>query len=81
LVPNDRFITRTFTPGSWACCTTQSIPAITWDTSELPQATATFTDTIRAFGATPRKSVLLVADTTAPVSWPAMIPAMWVPCP
>jgi hypothetical protein len=66
-----------------ACCTTQSIPAITWETSELPCASATLTDTIRASGATPRKAVvlLLAVLVVTPLSWPAMMPAIWVPVP
>jgi hypothetical protein len=82
-VPNDRFITRTFIPGSFACSTTQLMPPITWETSLLPRASATFTLTIRAPGATPMKFALSVAPVTgfASASRPAMIPAMWVPWP
>ena len=42
-----------FKPLSWRCCTTQSMPAITCDTSVEPSAAPTFTFTIRASGATP----------------------------
>src|SRR5919204_234251 len=80
-VPKDRLSTRMLTPGSCACCTTQSMPAITWDTSEVPCASATLTDTIRASGATPRKWVVSLSAlvVTTPLSWPAMMPAMCVP--
>ena len=41
-------------PGSFACCTTQSMAAITWETSVPPSAVPTFRLTIRASGAIPR---------------------------
>jgi hypothetical protein len=42
-----------FMPGSPRCWTTQSIAAMTCDTSVLPYASATLTLTIRASGAMP----------------------------
>ena len=42
-----------FMPASLRCWTTQSIAAITWDTSVLPWASATLRLITRAFGATP----------------------------
>jgi hypothetical protein len=57
----------------WA--TTHWIPAMTADTSVPPFAPATFTETILAPGATP---MYLPAEL---VPSPAMMPAMWVPCP
>ena len=43
-----------FIPLSLRCWTTQSIAAITWLTSAPPSATPTFSETMRASGATPR---------------------------
>ena len=37
-VPNERLSTRMFRPLSLRCCTTQSIAAITWETSVAPSA-------------------------------------------
>lgn len=62
--------------------TTQSIPAMTWDTSTAPSDAPALTLTIRASGAIPTKcfwSFSLPAGTR--LSRPAMIPAMCVPCP
>jgi len=70
-VPYERLSTRMLRPGSCACWTTQSIAAITCDTSAPPSAVATLRLTIRASGAMPRYSL----------SWPAISPAMNVPCP
>ena len=72
-----------FIPGSLACATTQSIAAITWETSVFPWASASLRLTIREPGAMPRKCVLSEAyvDGLVPASRPAMIPAMWVPWP
>src|SRR5437764_24314 len=41
-----------FTPGSCACSTTQSMPAMIWETSTAPVRLPTLALTIRAFGAT-----------------------------
>ena len=72
-----------FIPASFLCWTTQSMAAITCETSAAPRAFATLTLTIRASGATPRKLWWseLFPTGTAPASLPAMIPAMCVPCP
>jgi hypothetical protein len=82
-----------FLPASWACWVTQSIAAITWETSAAPSAAPTLTLTMRASGATPtnlvvslypllfRQVVQPVAEATAVASRPAMMLAMWVPCP
>jgi len=43
-----------FSPLSWRCSTTQSIPAMTWETSTVPLLEPTLTLTIRASGAMPR---------------------------
>ena len=82
-VPYDRLMTRMFIPLSLRCCTTQSMAAITWDTSTPPSAVATFTATIRASGAIPRYADA-GADAYGAVrvlSLPAITPAMNVPCP
>src|SRR5688572_16309305 len=65
------------------CWTTQSIPAITWETSVAPLASASLRLTSRASGAMPRKwsSSPFWIRAGASLSRPAMIPAMWVPCP
>src|SRR5450755_620774 len=80
-------------PGPWACWVTQSIAAITWDTSVAPSAAPTFTSTIRASGATPTNLVVSlypdafrhvvhpVAELVAVAARPAIRPAMNVPCP
>ncbi len=62
--------------------TTQSIAAMTCDTSVAPCESATLTLTRRASGATPtkRSSPFSTGRSTA-LSRPAMMPAMWVPCP
>ncbi len=65
------------------CCTTQSMAAITWDTSVAPSESATLTLTMRASGAIPTNlscPTVLTGVATAS-SRPAMMPAMWVPCP
>ena len=72
-----------FMPLSLRCCTTQSIAAMTWETSVAPPWSATLTLRILASGATPTKlssSDLLVTVVTA-ASLPAMMPAMAVPWP
>ena len=50
-------------PLSLRCCTTQSMAAMTWDTSVAPSAAATFMFRIRASGAMPDEvlGVVLVA--------------------
>src|SRR5664280_96457 len=80
-------------PESWACWVTQSIAAITWDTSVAPSAAPTLTSMIRAFGAIPTNLVVSLypeefthvvhplADAVAVASRPAINPAMNVPCP
>ena len=72
-----------FIPGSLRCCTTQSIAASTWETSVAPLRSATLTLTIRASGAMPTKafSSPFCTGVGAASSRPAMMPAMWVPCP
>jgi hypothetical protein len=40
-------------PSLWACSVTQSMAAITWDTSAAPSEAPTLRLTIRASGATP----------------------------
>ena len=77
-VPNDRLSTRMFRPGSLRCATTQSMAAITWETSVAPSAVATLRLIRCAPGATPANRAVPV---TLAGSWPAMMPAMWVPCP
>jgi hypothetical protein len=42
-----------FMPLSWRCWITQSIAAITWETSVAPRASATLIETILAPGAMP----------------------------
>ena len=54
-VPKDRLSTRMLKPGSSLCCTTQSMPAMTWLTSVAPYASATLTLTMRASGAMPEE--------------------------
>ena len=54
-MPNDRFSTRMLRPLRLRFWTTQSIPAITWETSVAPLASASLTLTTRAWGAMPRK--------------------------
>ncbi len=72
-----------FMPSSLRCCTTQSIPAMTCDTSVDPAESATLTLTTRASGATPVNWWWLILRTGLETesSRPATIPAMWVPCP
>ena len=79
-MPKDRFSTRTLRPLSLRCCTTQSMAAMTWDTSTDPSAAPTFTLRMRASGATPVKWAGSGTAESA-VSRPAMSPAMWVPWP
>ena len=55
-VPKDRLSTRMFRPGSLRCCTTQSMAAMTWDTSVAPSAAATLTLTSVRVRARPRRS-------------------------
>ena len=45
-------------PLSLRCCTTQSMPAITCDTSVAPSNAPTFTFTTRESGATPTNFVV-----------------------
>ena len=79
-VPNARLITRMFMPLSWRCCTTQSMPAITCDTSTLPSKAPTRTLTIRLPGATPTN--FDESDRSfVPGSRPAAMLARWVPWP
>ncbi len=71
-----------FSPWRARLRTTQSMPAMTWETSVTPYASASFTLTIRAPGATPTKPsspFWTFAGTFEPR--PAMIPARWVPWP
>jgi len=80
-----------FMPGSWACWVTQSMAAMTWETSVAPSVAPTLTLTIRAFGATPTKSVVSLypllfrqvvqpaAEAVAVASRPAIRLAMNVP--
>ncbi len=72
-----------FIPVSLRCCTTQSIAAMTCETSVAPRALATLMLMIRASGATPVNESWEVRSLTevAPLSLPAMIPAMCVPWP
>ncbi len=72
-----------FFPSLFRFWMTQSIPAISCETSVRPSASATLTLTTRASGATPTKlpDVPLVTFDGASESRPAMMPAMWVPCP
>ena len=69
-----------FMPLSFWCWTTQSMAASTCETSVSPSASATFTLTICALGAMPRKCVVSLELTdVSSLSRPAMIPAMCVP--
>ena len=69
-------------PGSLRWATTQSMPAMTWVTSTAPSRSATLTLSRLASGATPTNfSFLSRSLSFTPGSRPAMIPAMWVPCP
>ena len=43
-----------FIPLSFLCATTQSMAAMTWETSVPPSAVATLSETMRASGAMPR---------------------------
>ena len=61
--------------------TTQSIAAMTCETSTAPVLSATLTLTMRASGATPMKSPALGWRGSASGVRPAMMPAMWVPWP
>ena len=72
-----------FKPASRECATTQSMAAMTCDTSVLPWASASLMLTIREPGAMPRNRVLSVAyvEDVDPESRPAMMPAMCVPWP
>src|SRR2546430_704250 len=73
-VPYDRFSTRIgFFASSLRCWTTQSIAAITWDTSTAPAAVPAFTEVIFALEAMPLKLTEL--------SKPPMMPARCVPWP
>src|SRR5262249_9398820 len=54
-VPNERLRTRMLRPASLRCCTTQSIAAITWDTSAAPSDAATLRLISLAPGAMPSK--------------------------
>ena len=63
-------------PPVFAFAITQSIPAMICLASVPPFPSATRTGTMRAPGATP-----LYPSASEPVSFPAMMPAMWVPCP
>jgi len=65
-----------FMPGSLRCCTTQSIAAMTCETSALPRASATLRLISRAPGAMPAYELGEVLP-----SEPAMMPAMKVPWP
>jgi hypothetical protein len=72
-----------FNPLVVLLATTQSMAAMIWLTSAAPMASATLTETIRASGAMPRKLAVSPGylPATAASARPAMIPAMWVPCP
>ena len=62
--------------------TTQSIPAITWETSTLPSAAPTLTLTILASGAMPTNHFSSFSlPRGAAESRPAISPAMCVPWP
>jgi hypothetical protein len=58
LVPKERLRTRMLRPPVVLFWTTQSMAAMIWLTSAAPMASATLTETIRASGAMPRKSVV-----------------------
>ena len=80
-VPYERLMTRMLLPLSLRCWTTQSIPAITCETSVAPCASATLTETILASGAIPRKcdASPAYAPAVAAFARPAMMPARCVP--
>src|SRR5690349_7855074 len=78
-VPKDRLSTRMFMPGSLRWATTQSIPAITCDTSVAPSPVATFRLISLAPGATPALDAGSSRGTE--LSLAAMMLPMWVPCP
>ena len=80
-VPNERLSTRMLRPGSWACCTTQSMPAMTCETSLRPKASATLTLTMRASGAMPWYAEVSLELAPVPGSRAAIRPAMNVPWP
>ena len=73
-LPYERLITRIGLAGSLVrFCTTQSMPAITWETSTAPLAVPSFTEVSLTPGAMPLVPLA--------VSLPTMMPAMCVPCP
>ncbi len=79
-VPYDRLSTSML----WLarCSTTQSMPAMTCETSTPPSAVPTFTLTSRASGAMPTKCLASFSPPTGvALSRPAIRPAMCVPCP
>ena len=75
-----------FRPSVLRCWTTQSMAAITWETSTAPSGAATFMLSRRAPGAMPTKLRFEPCSSdfgSSPTdgSRPAMMPAMCVPCP
>ena len=75
------FSTRMFRPFLLWFWTTQSMAAMACETSVWPLASATLMLTMRASGAMPTKSDEFPVTVVAAESRPAMMPAMWVPCP
>ena len=69
-------------PSLFRCCTTQSMAAMTCETSVAPSLDATLIETIRAPGAAPTKA-WSYSSSSLPggihASRPAIRPAMWVP--